>query len=309
MWGDWKEVGRTVDGPASDLVELEDSAGQHHTAIVFHEAFKGDSELGAGLDEVYRFLKDPRSDVVKGIVDRERDLAALVYPTGNSVSIAEVTREFADLGERPGVRAAVELCYLVAQALYDLEARAARYELSNHGALTPWRILLRKDGQPILIGYGVPQVELFAYLDDPRNRPPEDTLRYVPPERLRGEAEDLSSDFLVLALICVELIVGRPVYDGLFEDIKQQASRGEGAYKLHKLKDSIPETARQIFSRALKPDLDTRYREPLDFIHDLHDLLLSPAIQGPGLAQVAHRVLNAQIFPELRNDRLFIEFL
>ncbi|MBW1879212.1 MAG: hypothetical protein JRJ84_12690 [Deltaproteobacteria bacterium] len=131
------------------------------------------------------------------------------------------------------------------------------------------------------------------FLEDETLLPKEDSFRYAPPERLEDEGEDLSSDLFSLALIALEVMVGKPVYDGLVNDIRQQATRAEGAYRLHKWRNQIPEAVRDALGRAIKYDPDARYTNATEFTFVMHDLLGSLDAEGPSLAEVMKRVKMA----------------
>ena len=57
-------TGRTLIGPASDLVELEAENGLRHTAIVFHPEYRDHSAITDALGVVRGFLESDRKSVV-----------------------------------------------------------------------------------------------------------------------------------------------------------------------------------------------------------------------------------------------------
>ena len=251
-------TGRTLRGPASDLVELTSANGLRHTAIVFHEEYRSHRAINEALEVVTGFLSAPMVTGLSELV--ERDPGAFVYPTGQCWSVAEVIRELSDLGQSDGhIRAGLELMFIAGQILTE----AADYGMSDgvysHGGLTPWRLMLKKDGQIEIIGHALPQVEILQFHEDPKRLPREDSFRYCPPERIKFNNEDLSSDLFSLALVAFELMTGRPVYDGMLDEIRQQAARGAGSQRLFRFKDKLPSSVRKILGRALRPDRDDRY--------------------------------------------------
>ena len=129
------------------------------------------------------------------------------------------------MGESGGVRAGLELMFACGQILVGADTGEAE-GVYSHGGLTPWRVMLRKDGQVLVVGYLLPQVEILEFHADLTGT--RGLLPYCPPERMEAAAEDISSDLFGLTLIAFELITGKPVYDGLVDDIRQQAARGEG---------------------------------------------------------------------------------
>ena len=115
--------------------------------------------------------------------------------------------------------------YLVAQALEEAQNTQRRHGIASHGCLNPWRVMVRGNGDVQVLAYGLPQIDLICFLEDERRKLREDAFRYAPPERLDRQPEDGSSDLFTLSLIGFELMLGRPMYDGLVDDIRMQALR------------------------------------------------------------------------------------
>jgi len=283
-------TGRRVPGPAGALVELQADNGRKHLALVFKPAIAAHPWLHAELQGKLGYMERPEVSGVARLAAHDPERGALVYSTGTAWTIAEVVRACAEEGDVGGVKAGVELCYLVSQLVVEAAERGASGDCPTHGNINPWTVLLQADGQPQLIGFGLGQVELAAWQEDHRLKLSADSLRYAPPERLANGPEDISSDLFALTLVALELIMGKPVYDGLAEDIRQQASRGEGIRRLYTWRDQLPPPVRDAFSRALQPDQDTRYQDPVEFVYAVHDLLGSIEIEGPNLIELMARV-------------------
>ena len=139
------------------------------------------------------------------------------------------------------------LCLKGEEFLADISASAQMYAVYSHGGLTPWRILLKKSGQIEVIGYALPQVELYDFLQG-GEMPREDSFRYCPPERLRRENEDLDSDIYALALIAFELMTSRPIYDGTVDMIHQNNTR-------RSVTSDLPIRSAQVRSKYFEPSL------------------------------------------------------
>ena len=166
-----KETGRRWIGPASDLIELEDEHGLKHTAIVFHEEWREHPALTDAIEVIQGFLESPMVTGLVEIVSRDRDLAAFVYPTGEVWSIAEIVRLLSDRGERGGIRAGLELMYTAGQILVEGAEAGDAQGVYSHGGLTPRRIMVKSDGQVMVIGYGLPQVEILQFHATPSRVP------------------------------------------------------------------------------------------------------------------------------------------
>jgi hypothetical protein len=288
--GGMPSTGRIVKGPASNLVELDSDKGLKHTAIVFDPRFHQHHSLNASLQEYLGFMEDPGVDGLLRLSHYEPQRGEFVYPSGTVWSVAEIVSMLANEGEAAGIRAGLEICYLGAEILQAAEEAGSEQGVYSHGSLTPWRVFIRPDGQIRIAGYSLPQIDVAVYKEDDSKKPEEDSLRYAPPERLRGEDEDISSDLLALTLIGLELMMSKPVYDGLMEDILAQAERGEGIRRLYQWRNKLPASVREVLGRALSPDFDARYRSSNDYVYEVHDVLTSMDAEGPSLAEIMKKI-------------------
>ncbi|NOY27485.1 MAG: hypothetical protein GXP62_16605 [Oligoflexia bacterium] len=283
-------TGRKLIGPASDLVELDSDSGLRHTAVVFHPEYRGHNAISSALDVVLGFLESPMVTGLVELVGVDQDQGAFVYPTGEAWSVAEVIRLLADYGEPAGVRAGLELMYACGQILVEAADAGDNIGVYSHGGLTPWRVMLKRDGQVLAIGYALPQVEILQFHENERRVPREDSFRYCPPERIDAAPEDVSSDLFSLALIAFEIMTGKPVYDGLVNDIRQQAARGEGSRRLFRFREVLPQSVRDLLTYALRPDREDRYPSGDDFLESVRAVLSSPDSTGPSLMDLMMRV-------------------
>ncbi len=289
-------TGRRVAGPGADLVEFDAENGLKHVALVFPAELRSEVALDAGLQPALAFLEKPGVAGIIGLARHVPEEGAFLYGTGTVVTVAEVLKTYAEMGVSPGIKAGLELVYLGAEILTEAAAAAAgQGPLRCHGNVNPWRIALKADGQINFLGYGVRPVEITSWVARQQGNPREDSFRYAPPERLdKAGAEGLASDLFSLALVAAELMIGRPVYDGVLSEVRQQAARGEAVRRLYQLREKMPDPVREVLVRALKPDVDGRYRQGGDFVYAAHDLLTSVDADGPSLADVVRKTRAVQ---------------
>ena len=276
-------TGRSMLGPASDLVELKDEDGVIHTAVVFHKEWRSHPAITDALSVIVGFLESPLVTGLVELVAHDREQGAFVYPTGTVRSVAELVRSLSDAGRVGGVRAGLELMYTAGQILVEGAEAGESQGVYSHGGLTPRRIMIKPDGQVMVIGHGLPQVEILQFHQDSSQIPREDSFRYCPPERIEARSEQLSSDLFALGLIAFEVMTGKPVYDGLVNDIRQQAARGEGSRRLFRFREVLPEGVRNLLTKVLRPDADARYISGEDFLTDVHALLADRSVPGSSL--------------------------
>jgi len=111
------------------------------------------------------------------------------------------------------VRAAMELL-AASGVLLDSAARRARdHGIEAHQSLDPSRILVDRDGEVSLLGYGIPDMEATSFLDTGEHRP--ERVVYWPPERITDdEPETVASDIYTMGVIAAELASGQTLLDG-----------------------------------------------------------------------------------------------
>ncbi len=282
--------GRRLKGPASDIVELIGEDGKTLSAIVFHPEYREHRGINGALEVVARFLEQPMVGDLVEMVARDPEQGAFVYATGQVWAVADVIRILADLGETAGVRAGLELMLRAGRILTEAADFGASENVYSHGGLTPWRLVMHQDGRVQVLGHALPQVEILMFHEDHTVLPPSDSFRYCPPERIHGEEEDLSSDLFSLGLIAFEFMTGKPVYDGLVNDIRQQAARGEAGRVLFRARESLPASVRDILGNAMRLEVRDRHPDGYAFLDAVEAALHSGDARGPSLAEVMRKV-------------------
>ncbi len=93
-----------------------------------------------------------------------------------------------------------------------------------HRDLKPSNVLLRDDGEPVVMDFGLAWRELEL---DPKRTDSDafvGTLAYMPPEQLRSTSHEISpvSDVYSLGVILYEMLTGRPPFAGSWRDVWDQ---------------------------------------------------------------------------------------
>ena len=290
----FQKTGRVTIGPGADLVEVTSSTGFRHTAIVFNPKYADHPAIGPALEVIKGFLEAPYVTGLLELSAHEPKSAAFVYPTGQVWSAYEVVRTMADLGGTVGTRAGLELMYAAGEILVEAAEAGEPNGVYSHGGLTPWRVMLKADGQVELMGYALPQVEILQFNANPNQIPGEDSFRYCPPERLESAREEVSADLFSLSLVAFEFMTGKPVYDGLVNDIRTQASRGEGSRRLFRFKDVLPNSVRDLLNRSLKAQPADRFPNGRAFLDGVQRALASGEATGASLMDVMNKVSKTQ---------------
>ncbi|MBT3222866.1 MAG: hypothetical protein HN348_27635, partial [Proteobacteria bacterium] len=288
-YGGMTLTGRQLRETASDLFELENGGGMKHLAITYRQPYAGHPVINQAVTLCESFLEYP---MVAGLVELSHhniDEGTFVYPTGQVWMLTEVLRKYRDVGQVLGLRAALEMCYVAGNILREAAENGSFQGVYAHGDLAPSRICLNSDGQVQLIGYGLPQVEIHVHREDESQVIDVNSLHYCPPERLEGNLEDVDADFYALVLVAIEMITGKPLYDGPLDKVKEMVAMSQGPQMLLKLKKLIPPKTMDMFRRALIYDPDRRFTSAEDFLDEVRAVLDEEG-DGKSLSEIVERM-------------------
>lgn len=175
-------------------------------------------------------------------------------------------RSLRDLLAESGTLELERVQALVRELAAGLEHAHARGVV--HRDVKPENILLREDGSPVLIDFGIATTAEGGAVD-PRVLPTAGSLAYMSPEHLRGEEATPAMDLYSLAVVAFECLAGRLPFDA--EDpVDQRDQILTGAFEVP---EDFPEGLERVFRRALAPLPEGRYRSAIE---------LSGAFSDPG---------------------------
>ncbi len=279
-------TGRELRDPAARLLEAKGDDDRTYTIIDFDAVHDGHPALTLNVEMVLSFMEYP---MVTGLVELgKHDVpnGRFAYPTGSVWLLADILRAFSDFGQIVGLRAAMELAWLVGQILVEAGDTGPMQGCFSHGNLNPWRIALRADGEVQVLGYGLPQVELIRHRNEDGPPIEASSLRYCPPERLEGVPEDASADTYSLTLVCFEVATGKPLYPNHdVSELERMVGMSEGARMLSRDHHGLPPKTANVLARALVYDPDTRLSGQ-DFVDEIGRLLATEPMDGPSLTEV-----------------------
>lgn len=275
----YQATGRSFWGPTDRLVELVDDRAVY-TAVHLHREYRDAPALIDALQQVESFLERPGVPGLAPLASVQPRKGLLVFETGPVWPMCQVLSMCKRDDAPSRQRATIEL---LARSSAMLDVAAHRSEplgVPHHRGLTPWRIGLRPDGAPVILGWGIPQLELL----DELGKLDVDSFRWCPPERLNGDDEDITSDLLSLALMGFELLTGQPLFEGDAERVRLAAERGLGPERLHRWRDRLEAPVHEALERALQVHPDARWPDADEFHAAFADLATSPLLHGPDLA-------------------------
>ena len=139
-----------------------------------------------------------------------------------------------------------------------------------HRDLKPENIMIGKYMEVFVMDWGLAKILSEGEDNFPANRKISGTLRYFPPEVLRGDPLDLRSDIFTLGLILQEVVTLRYAFDGHDEkEIVDRVRKGQIEPVVHLFGRKIDGKLRAIIRKATAYDLKERYQTVEDLAEDL----------------------------------------
>jgi hypothetical protein len=292
-FGSWRPTGRKTAGLDSDLIEIENPDGHKQIAIVFDKLWRNSPLLTTNVDLVRSFLEFPMVDGIACLTRHDADRAIFHYETGSVLPLIEILRAYRDQRKPVGLRAAVELMKSAGRMLQEASENGPMQGIYSHGGLTPWRIVLDAEGNPMMIGYGLPQMDMAAAREDTTLKVREDSFKVCPPERLVSGYEDISTDLYSLVLIAYEMITGESLLSGTDEQLRHQVTHGEAQQRLMAFKGALPKDLKDTLVQALAFDPAGRFEEPSEFVQAVSEATDGKKMDGEDLAAVVHFVRSS----------------
>jgi WD40 repeat protein/serine/threonine protein kinase len=178
-------------------------------------------------------------------------------------SVASNYRRYCRNVARLGLQAAEALAYAHAAGIVHRDIKPANLLLDTTGVLWVSDFGLAKTQDPALTDTG----DLLG------------TLRYMAPERFRGEC-DARADVYALGLTLYELLVLRPAFDGKDRlHLADQIGRQEPT-RPRALDHRIPRDLETIIMKTIEKDLRRRYASASLLAEDLHRFLADEPIRA-----------------------------
>jgi len=146
-----------------------------------------------------------------------------------------------------------------------------------HRDLKPQNVIVRHDGEPVVIDFGLSLAEELQTLTVTGELL--GTPRYMAPEQVTSGEADARTDVYALGLILYELIVGRPARASSSREGLLRAAADGSMTRPRRLDRSIPTPLELILRTALAPVREDRYPTALELAEDLERLSRGEAVR------------------------------
>ena len=194
--------------------------------------------------------------------------------------------------------AAASWCARIADALFE-----AHRERILHRDLKPSNILIRSDGSPVLVDFGLSRDQMEGGLT--RSGDAVGTPSYMAPEQARGDSDlDQRVDVYGLGATLYELVTFCPPFEGKHPSQIMRKILDEDPVDPCKLNSALPKDLARIIMRCLEKDKSRRYTDAKSLSQELWAFVRGQAIatKGPSVADKTLRKFR-------RNHKLILSSL
>ncbi len=172
--------------------------------------------------------------------------------------------------------AAASWCARIAEALFE-----AHRERILHRDLKPSNILIRPDGSPVLVDFGLSRDQMEGGLT--RSGDAVGTPSYMAPEQARGESNlDQRVDVYGIGATLYELVTFCPPFEGKHPTQIMRKILDEDPVDPCKLNSALPKDLARIIMRCLDKDKSRRYTDAKSLAQELWAFVRGKAIATKG---------------------------
>ena len=260
-------------------------------------------ELAKDPEFVVRFVGEAKLAVSLGHANivqvfdlaRAGDELFLVMEYVDGADLAELSHALREREQRPppGIVAQIGLGILkgLVYAHERLDEAGRPYSIV-HRDLSPSNILVSHAGETKIADFGVAQAVSRAPQATAR---PVGKLRYLPPEVLRGGGYDVRADLYSLGVVLLELLLGRPLFDGGDRAETAEAVLA-GARVADDERTGLPSPLVDLLLRAVAAERGRRPASARVMLSELSDVAagLSPRFTDPDVGAWIRTVMGAE---------------
>jgi len=266
--GHYKILKRLGQGGMASVYQGQDLRLNRYVAVkILNADFTSDAERLARFYQEARIAAFINHPGVLTIHDVDEDGGEHFIVT--ELVEGKTLRERIDRGPLEELEAA-KIAVDVAEAL-----EAAHRYWVVHRDIKPENVMIRDDGIVKVLDFGLAKFKdpaAFGDAGSPVHTRPgmvPGSIRYVAPERLRGEAAEPRTDVFSLGAVFYEMLSGAAPFEGANIGIVLQKIAVGEVEPIESQRPDISRDVAEIVRRAMEPDPDRRYQSATEMLVDL----------------------------------------
>lgn len=226
---------------------------------------------GVSLSRLLRFLASPTLSTTGQSAERHsEDLSTIITQVERTSSEHEVVSQIAPRAQGPGrilpLQQSLAIVVRLCEAVQYAHERGV-----YHRDIKPSNIIVRRDGEPVLLDFGVAKLRNEANDELTLTGQLFGTVEYMSPEQaLSSKDADERSDVYSIGAVLYELVTGRKhfVASGSLVNDAKRLEHHEPIYPRHHSR-RIDKDLQAVILKALSPDPNRRYRSARQLGQDL----------------------------------------
>ena len=127
-----------------------------------------------------------------------------------------------------------------------------------HRDLKPANVMIREDGEPVLMDFGI--VKMVQQAEHTASGVIMGTMAYMAPEQIRGEKIDHRIDIYALGVMLFEMLVGYKPFDGESTVTTMMMHLNEPPPDLQDIDTGIPHPLAEVVYKAMEKNREDRYQ-------------------------------------------------
>jgi len=167
-------------------------------------------------------------------------------------------------GIKPGLEVVVRLGISIAYALFSLHRQAC-----CHHDLKPANVLIKPDGQVVLVDFGLAHHRSVPDLHAEEMRQPVGSPPSLAPEQIVGQRGDLRSDIYALGVLLYVMLTGLFPYGMPKGAVALSRRIWDDPVPLRQHRPDLPPWIQEVIGRCLKPKAADRYQSAAHLVFDL----------------------------------------